>query len=573
MIRFFPARSHSRLLSRTCASILLVGLAACADRPSPTSPAANCPNGVKTNSGKCVAATSALTTGPGVRTSSVPVASAVAAATTFTTFENPDASWTGSTTLIDISSIPNSSPVTAVTDGNLTVALSPTMTKAHANVDPDEGWDTWSDPPYSEVSSPHVLALYSGGSAELTLSKGVFAFGFEIEPNPFLFRDLTVTFILSSGPTTVGTITRTIHGEAGARLMAARSTTAFDKITISSSEPDGFAIGQLRYSENTSEATEFVPANEPATVTVTEDGKDVAGIDIPANTFGENVTVTVRFETLDAGAHCHDFLMGQIGRCLEITARDASGEKVPNQQPLTVGLCLESAEPLEIFKFEEPQGRATPLQQTSAAFLDCNGFQYGSARPKTGIQGFALGLMKRVGDWIGPKPLMAAHLGFGGIIGIGGGTSFFTWASPIQVASAKLVVNMQNSGKDQFGVDGTFDLSQKNFDPYLGEQGFSPSAVTVAFGEFEQTIAPSSFIYSKTIKRWVYTAPKGTKSGVQALQIDPISGAFTVGGASAPSEGERRSFFRAFSLQIGHRIRGAGLLCGTDKYFKCQLLH
>jgi hypothetical protein len=332
----------------------------------------------------------------------------------------------------------------------------------------------------------------------------------------------------------------------------------------------------IRWAAEGAGTTKEVPAGEAATVTIEENGKAVAGVDFPQGTFDEDVTVRVRFENLDPGEVCHDYLLGQIGRCLEISVTDANGDPAILHQPATVGLCLPTDLELEIFKFEERRGRAVPLQQTTAAFLNCEGFTASNASPRNRLEGLAMGLMKRVGDWLSPKPLWAADKGFGGSIGIDDHFSFFTWASPMQIAGAALSVNVLNSGKDVYTVWGTFGLEAKAFDPGLGEAGFDPArdVVAVGFGKKLHTIPVGSFKWSSFFKRYVYAA-KVEDSGITVMEINPVDGKFLVIGTTKPSEGAGDlATYRAFDLRIGQRARGAGLECGTDKSkYKCVLQH
>jgi len=218
-----------------------------------------------------------------------------------------------------------------------------------------------------------------------------------------------------------------------------------------------------------------------------------------------------------------------------------------------------------LFKFEDRQGNIVALEQTAAAFLDCSGVTFGSAESSNPLNRFATRLWR----WLEPKPLMAAHTGFGGIVP-GPKLSFFTWAAPIQISFAGLGVNVRSSGKDEFAVSGTFNMGAKDFQPNLGEQGFHPAAeaVIVGFGKYFQTIPNGSF-KPRAGGRFVYTAPRGTTTGVLVMEIRS-DGGFTTGGAVV-TEGGTLPAFRPFSLQIGHRTQGAGLKCGSDG--KCVRQH
>lgn len=108
-------------------------------------------------------------------------------------------------------------------------------------------WDTWGAPPFTENPNPTVL--YSQGLTQvtLTLSKSATTFGFELQPNALDIFSVTATFF--NGATTLGSITRSVNGDSGARLFAAYVTTPTQPITsvrISTGGSD-FAIAELRY--------------------------------------------------------------------------------------------------------------------------------------------------------------------------------------------------------------------------------------------------------------------------------------------------------------------------------------
>lgn len=340
---------------------------------------------------------------------------------------------------------------------------------------------------------------------------------------------------------------------------------------------DGVEYGRQHVTITNETTTKAIPRNnpEPVTVTVQEGGKNVAGVSIPAGTFDEDVTVTVQFKKVTATAQCHDLLLGQIGRCVEIKATGASGP-AKLFKDLIVGLCLDPTGPIQVdlFKFEEPRGRAIPLQETLASFLDCTGFRNASlGAPKRGLAAFAAGFVDRVSSWLSPRSLWAADDGFGGIIPHGLGLSTFTYAYPIPVAHANLGVNVANTGYDVFEVSGVFDLGPKTFDPFMGEQGFDPAIhpVTIGYGATYFRLDPAKFRYLPLLKRWVYASFQ-PGAGVRSMVID-ATGSFTVAGA-VPTEGGTGPTTRAFTLQIGNRIRGAILLCGSDpNVFKCVLTH
>jgi hypothetical protein len=128
-------------------------------------------------------------------------------------------------------------------------------------------------------------------------------------------------------------------------------------------------------------------------------------------------------------------------------------------------------------------------------------------------------------------------------------------------------LNVFNSGKDAFSVMGTFDLSPKGFEPNSGESGFNPATheVTVAYGKLVEVVPASCF--KLVFGRWVCAKSTG---GVSFIDINPNTGGFIVSGR-APGGGDALPTNRPFTLQLGHRIRGVDLICGTDN--KCVPQH
>jgi hypothetical protein len=170
----------------------------------------------------------------------------------FTRFTQPDAAYQAATTLIDISSIPENSSVSSVTDGSLTVNFNNSIVRRQV----PGNWATWSSPPASESSTPPVL-FSTPTSLELVFSKPVSAFGFELEPTSFASYPVSAQFF--SGAILSGSVNLNVVGNAGARLFAASDVASpFTKIGITA-DPNskGFAIAQLRY------ASQQPPASVP----------------------------------------------------------------------------------------------------------------------------------------------------------------------------------------------------------------------------------------------------------------------------------------------------------------------
>jgi hypothetical protein len=168
--------------------------------------------------------------------------------------------------------------LTSLSDSALTITFSnnnPNSISPRTTAAVGAGWGSWSSPPQSEgpptppgpplivlapnpfdflfpITPPHVLTL--------TFSDALSTFGFEAEPDdltpfPGDAHDITANFY--DGSTLVGTITRNVHGNAGALLFAAMdgtlssesigitSVVQFTSVQISSNV--GFAIANLRY--------------------------------------------------------------------------------------------------------------------------------------------------------------------------------------------------------------------------------------------------------------------------------------------------------------------------------------
>jgi len=160
----------------------------------------------------------------------------------FTPIPNPEGTYL-ETNLIDISGIADFTNLTSVSDPPQTVTFSVTMNKRSV---PDS-WGTWGSPPFTEGAFPHILFTGGAQTIEMTLAVPSAVFGFELNPNPFALHTFTADFY--SGGTLVGSITREISGDAGARLLAAEAPEgqAFDRVVVTGSSD--FAIARLRWSE------------------------------------------------------------------------------------------------------------------------------------------------------------------------------------------------------------------------------------------------------------------------------------------------------------------------------------
>jgi hypothetical protein len=169
----------------------------------------------------------------------------------FSPISTPTTAYTGSTTLIPITAA-NGTLLTSLTDGTQTIALS---TAFSAQTVPSAVWAGWGSPPNTESSTPRILA-YTGQMANitpitsltLTPSLPCTTFGFEIEPDVWDFFTVSANFY--SGSILIGTVSRSINGNAGALLMAASSNAPITSVVITISEDaNGFAMAQFRYTK------------------------------------------------------------------------------------------------------------------------------------------------------------------------------------------------------------------------------------------------------------------------------------------------------------------------------------
>lgn len=179
----------------------------------------------------------------------------VSARADFTPIAQPTAAYTSSTTLVDISGIPDgTSGITSVTQGAQTISFDQSVTKTTVGV----GWQTWGSPPNTESSTPPVLFRTFTNSLTLVLSVPSTTFGLELQGNEFVLSQFLVIF-LDESLNPVGNVNLQVDGSAGALLFAASTTTSpFSRVVINdtSQNANGFAMAQLR----------FIPVPEPASV-------------------------------------------------------------------------------------------------------------------------------------------------------------------------------------------------------------------------------------------------------------------------------------------------------------------
>lgn len=172
----------------------------------------------------------------------------VTARADFNPIAQPTGAYTSSTTLIDISGIPDGTTnITSVTDGTQTISFDQSMTKGTAG---SSGWATWNSPPAVESSTPPVLFRSNTNSLTMSLSVLSTTFGFELQGNRSDISSQFLVTFLDNALSPVGNINLLVNGNAGALLFAASTTTSpFLRVTIENTSLDaqGFAIANLRY--------------------------------------------------------------------------------------------------------------------------------------------------------------------------------------------------------------------------------------------------------------------------------------------------------------------------------------
>jgi len=150
----------------------------------------------------------------------------------------------------------NGTPRSSWGDEFLTVDFSTDLEPRTVGVN----WATWGSPPDTEQDNPRIWFTQGATTLTFTFDTPVSLWGFEAEPNPFADIDFTVEYF--DGATSLGTISRTINGNAGARLLAAAADVGDSFTSVTVTAGSDFAIAQLRYAFG---PTPFTLVPEPAT--------------------------------------------------------------------------------------------------------------------------------------------------------------------------------------------------------------------------------------------------------------------------------------------------------------------
>ena len=163
----------------------------------------------------------------------------------FTPIAQPTLAYTSSTTLVDITGIPDgTSGINSVTQGAQTLNFDQSLTKTSVPA----GWATWGSPPNTESNTPPVMFQTTANTLQILLSVPSTTFGFELQGNTFTVNEFAVQFY--EGANLIGNIPLFVDGNGGALLFAASTTDSpFTSVVINNvdGQSNGFAIAQLRF--------------------------------------------------------------------------------------------------------------------------------------------------------------------------------------------------------------------------------------------------------------------------------------------------------------------------------------
>ena len=171
----------------------------------------------------------------------------VAYAATLVPISQPNLAYTSETTLLPISE-PEGSIITSESNGSFTISFQfgGMSTLMDVNQVPTS-WATWGSPPNTEGPTPKVVRPDDTTQTDIVFqfSSALTIFGMELEPDdtaPGNMHLITATYFNGNMP--VGTIARSVSGNAGALLFAG-SGGPFDSVEVVSDID--FAAAQFRY--------------------------------------------------------------------------------------------------------------------------------------------------------------------------------------------------------------------------------------------------------------------------------------------------------------------------------------
>lgn len=324
-------------------------------------------------------------------------------------------------------------------------------------------------PHTATVDSPFSLTVTAtDAEGTVTLNSGALPAGATMSPALPLTGASPVSSMLSWTPTSA---------QVGSHVLIFSATDADNQQALCST-----SIDVVDVVEGT-----LIEAGEGGTVTVEENGQPVAGVDIPAGTFDEDVIVRTEFVDVAEG-ECHEFLIAQVGRCLSVEIETLTGGSPVFNNPVIIAMCLtedlpdDRTDPLFLYRFHTPTDNVVPLQNVAAPFLDCTDFvAFGPGR--SAFRNLATRLWHGVTGWFSPRALVAAvavsDLGFGGLDE--GPGSFYVWARPIDIkpGSDPNSINCRNQNEvisvaiittDEFDAT-TVDHTTVEFGPTAGREG------------------------------------------------------------------------------------------------------
>jgi hypothetical protein len=170
---------------------------------------------------------------------------ATAAANAVVFISNPSHAYESATCVVKVGQFADGTPLTSIHTCGETFSFSPTVTKG--SVRPGGSWATWGSPPFTEGPTPGLIESLGSTHLTITLSKAKRITGMEMEPEHFGLNRITAQFM--HGTSVVATVSRSVEGDAGARLFAIATsppTQTVNKIVITTTDPGGFAIAKLR---------------------------------------------------------------------------------------------------------------------------------------------------------------------------------------------------------------------------------------------------------------------------------------------------------------------------------------
>lgn len=179
-------------------------------------------------------------------------AGAAVPAASFVPYGHPTRAYTHNSCRLDLKKYPIGQAIGVVGPcGNiLTLQAEPPARLIHEQV-PTTGWETWGTPPAVEKAQPDILTVETYEPLDVRLRRTSIVGGLEIEPKGNESATFTATFYDYEDTrgclgNVLGTITRTIGGNQGARLFAINANPGFRCIRITSTEGAAYALAEIR---------------------------------------------------------------------------------------------------------------------------------------------------------------------------------------------------------------------------------------------------------------------------------------------------------------------------------------